>query len=500
MKLPKSIKNITSIIGASLTLISLAFIILLFFISSFVFPDNTYLGIFIYMILPAFLVIGLILIPIGIINQKKKQKSADGIEVELRWPLIDFNKLSTRNATVIFVIGSFLLIILSSVGSFEAYHITESNEFCGKLCHQVMEPEYIAYHNSSHERVGCVECHVGSGASWYVKSKMSGLYQVYSVLAKKYPKPIATPVHSLRPARETCENCHWPEKFYDHKLKIKLSFLADEETSEWNIHMQMKTSASHSSGGISEGIHWHINPDVKIEYVASDFKREVIPWVRYTNTKTGESYIYEDEENKISKNQLDSLEVRVMDCIDCHNRPSHDYKVPQNFIDEAIASGDISKDLPDIKLAVMETFFQDYPTTDTALMMIDSIIMEYYNLIYPEIVETHEAKLKKSILAVQEAYSRNIFPAMKVKWSEYPNHLGHLETDGCYRCHNDRHKTKENKVISRDCNLCHSIMAQGNPDELEVANPLGSLEFKHPIPIREVWKTNHCSECHAELY
>ena len=225
-----------------------------------------------------------------------------------------------------------------------------------------------------------------------------------------------------------------------------------------------------------------------------------IPWVKYTNNKTGETFIYEDEENKLSKSQLDSLEIREMDCIDCHNRPSHHYQVPQNFIDDAIASGSISKDIPDVKIAAMETLIQDYPDKDTAMMLIKSQMLEYYELIYPEIMESHKDKINKAIETVQKKYSRNIFPEMKVKWSAYPNHLGHLETDGCYRCHNDTHKTSQGKTISRDCNLCHEIMAQGSPGDMQYAEPLASLEFKHPIPIREVWKTAHCAECHAELY
>jgi hypothetical protein len=498
MKLPNSVKNLTSIIGASIALLSFLIIFFLLIISFIYDQGSSYLGIFIYIILPVFLIIGLILIPVGMIITRRKMRRLATDEVAQNWPVIDFNIKPVRNAALIFAFGTVLFLMMTAIGSYEAFHYTESVEFCGTLCHKVMEPEYVAFYNSSHERVKCVDCHVGTGADWYVKSKLSGLYQIYSVAFDKYPRPIPTPLHNLRPARETCEQCHWPEKFYDHKIKLKRSYLADDTSTEWDIKLQMKTSASLSARGLEEGIHWHINPDVQIEYRHNLNDRNDIPWVRYTNRKTGEEIIYTDPEMPIENLQLS--ELRVMDCIDCHNRPSHNYQVPQNFIDEAISAGKISKDLPDIKFLAMEVLREDYPTKDSAFSAIAFQVKDYFEMFYPEMLETHKSSLDEAIAAIQHGYSRNIFPEMKVKWSEYPNHLGHLETNGCYRCHNDRHVSQQKRVISRDCNLCHQILAQGRPGELQYSSSFESLEFEHPVDIGTVWKEKLCSDCHFQLY
>jgi hypothetical protein len=500
MKLPPSINNWLSFTGAIIAVFNLAAILSLAILSTFFGFGGTYIGLFIYMLLPGFMIAGLILIPIGMRIESARMKKAKTEGDVKGWPVINFNNPATRNASMIFIFGTMFLLIISSVGSYEAFHFTESVEFCGKLCHKVMEPEFVTYHGSSHERVACVECHVGAGAGWYVKSKMSGLYQVYSVIFHKYPTPIPTPIENLRPARETCEQCHWPDKFYDRKLKNLQSYLADEGNTEHAIHLQMKTSSAMTPEGIEKGIHQHISPDVIIEYKTTVKNRQVIPWVRYTNKKTGISEVFTDSENPVSQEKLDSLETRVMDCLDCHNRPSHKYNVPQNFIDKSISAGKIPKALPGIKEIAMKVLYKEYGTKDSAFMEIKNGVTEYYKSGHEEIFNSNKGDIDQAIAEIQDGYANNIFPFMKADWRKYPNNIGHMENDGCFRCHNDRHKTESGKVISKDCNLCHIIQAQGNPGSMEYSNNNVPLEFRHPADIDDAWKTELCSSCHAQLY
>lgn len=496
LKLPHSSYNWTSLVGAIIALVSLSMIIFFFVISSLT-QQRPYIGLVIYIILPVFLISGLLLIPIGMYFKIRKERKLKTV-VTAEWPQINLNDVRHRNAFFIFTIGTAIFLFLSSVGSYEAFHFTESVTFCGKICHNVMNPEYTAYQTSPHARVACVDCHVGPGAGWYVRSKLSGLYQVYAVTLGSYPKPIPTPITNLRPARETCEECHWPEKFYARELLFQKHYLADEDNSEWDIGLTLKIGGTYSVRALTEGIHWHINPKVRIEYKASDIHRQQLPWVKFTDLETGKSIIFNDQNQPLNKEQLDTLETRVMDCIDCHNRPSHDYNPPALFVNNAITAGTIPKELPMIKSLAMDLCGNDYSSTDTAMIAIKDGINSYYKKNYPEIFSGKYYLVDKAVSGLQAAYNKNIFPEMKVKWSVYPNNIGHLEFMGCFRCHNNTHTSSDGKIISKKCDLCHLINAQGRPDTLQVASVEKSLEFHHPNGD-ESWKEAMCTDCHTGL-
>lgn len=502
MKLPKNYYNPISLLGSILASVSII-IILFFLISQLLFniqeDSGSYVGLFIYIVLPVFLIIGLILIPVGMSRRSKRLKR-EGDDGKLKGIVIDLTDQRQWNAVAVFIIVTIFFLLLTGIGSYRAFHYSESVEFCGTLCHTVMEPEYVAYQTSSHARVTCVECHVGEGADWYVRSKLSGLYQVYSVLFNKYSKPIETPISNLRPAQETCERCHWPEQFYSYRLENEKHYLADSANTEWNIQLKMKIGSEHLAQGLVEGIHWHINPDVKIEYVASDEKREFIPWVRYINTATNDTVIYQDIYEALEPEAMDTLEMRVMDCLDCHNRPSHHYLPPQEFTDQLITAGAIPVELPEVKSLAMQIFGTNYPTRDSGNMMIEQQVHEFYNTQYPELAQGNQGLIEKAVGGMQAGFATNIFPEMKVSWDHYPNQVGHIEFNGCFRCHNGNHESEQGETISRDCNLCHTILGQGTAENYQTTSIDQSLEFVHPVDIDEAWKEFTCADCHRYLY
>ena len=286
---PPVVYNPVTLAGASLAAVSFGLIIFLFILEFFSGESNPYLGIITFIILPVFLIIGLLLIAYGIRRERRRIKK--GIERSGKFIIIDLNDVKQRRVVATFTFGTLLLLLFSAFGSYKAFEYSESDEFCGKVCHVVMEPEYTAYLSSPHARVGCVGCHIGSGADWFVKAKISGAYQVYSVLFNKYSRPIPTPVHNLRPAVGTCEQCHSPGHFFS-EIKYKSDyFLYDEANTKSSISMLLKIGGGNSELGRAEGIHWHMNVANKVEYIHLDDKRNVIPWVRQVN-REGKEIIY----------------------------------------------------------------------------------------------------------------------------------------------------------------------------------------------------------------
>jgi len=487
----KLLRHPLSLAGAGLVILSGVSILFLLLIEEITGRSNPYLGIFTYMIYPALLVLGLILVPVGMVLERRRRVK---LGVAPPYAVIDLNDATTRGLFLFVVVSSIFLMGLISTVTYQAYHFTESVTFCGELCHSVMEPEYTAYRESPHARVTCAECHVGPGAGWYVRSKLAGAYQIYSVLFNKFPRPVPTPVHSLRPAQETCEQCHWPEKFFGAQLKVITRFSHDEKNSVRQIRSLLRTGGGSPTTGITAGIHWHMNIGNEVWYGASDPQRQKIPWVRIKD-RQGRVTEYFDRTVSLTAEQLQKLEIRRMDCIDCHNRPSHIFRDPDGAVDVALLTGLIDPTLPYLKREAVRVLSRDYPNKEAAREGIATELDRFYLKQYPKVYETKRDAIKKAIAEVQKIYRTNIFPEMKVDWRTHPDNIGHTLYPGCFRCHEGNHVSREGKVLRKDCQLCHTIIGQDTalPKPSEVA---ATETFKHPWPLLGKHAQLSCNQCH----
>jgi nitrate/TMAO reductase-like tetraheme cytochrome c subunit len=480
-------RNLVSQAGLMLAVVAIGNIAIFTIIDLISARQSPYAGILAYMVAPGFLICSFVLIGIGYWTDRRR--TAQG---EPPFPRIDLN--DSRQRPAIFGLLTFLVVfvLISAVGSYKAYEFTETVQFCGLTCHGVMHPEYTAYQLSSHARVACVECHVGSGATWYVKSKMSGLRQVFATALNSYPRPIPTPVHNLRPAQQTCEECHWPRKFYGGQLKVFTHYAGDEKNTPIHIQMLIRTGGGDPATGAPEGIHWHMNIANQIDFVAADQKRQTIPYVHVRDMQ-GRVTEYHAKSSTLSKEQIDKAVKHRMDCIDCHNRPTHVYIPPDQAVDQSLLARHLDSSLPYLKQQAVAALSTHFDNTELALQGIAKSLREFYETKYPDLAKSKELEIRNAIDEVQKIYQRTTFPEMKVNWQTHPNNIGHFYFTGCFRCHDGEHVSTDGKVISKDCDLCHTIVSQ------QRATSLGSLttqKFQHPIDIGDLTQVT-CTDCHA---
>ena len=456
--------NGISLIGTGLAIAGLVLIVSLFVMEQLGFEGGPYLGILTYMILPMIFVTGLILIPIGAVLYRRNLRLRPGSESTPLLPIFDLNNTRTRRWMMIFLGATMVNIVIVAGATYKGVEVMESVEFCGMACHSVMEPEHTAYQRSSHSRVSCAECHIGPGADWFVKSKLDGAWQLVAVAFDLYPRPIPTPLHDLRPARETCEQCHWPTRFVGDTLKIKKHYEEDEANTELTSALLLKVGGAAGVG--SSGIHWHVDPDVAIRY-RSDETREEIYEVEYTDEE-GAVKLFADR-----KAPEEGGVWREMDCVDCHNRPSHNYQPPDTEIDVALRDGLIDRTLPFVKREGLRIIDAEYPSHEEARETISAELIRYYTENYPELASDRATDIGNAATALGDIYSVNVFPQMKVWWNTYPEHIGHQNSDGCFRCHGKRLRTEDREQISRDCDPCHTVLAEReeNPAILTQLNP-----------------------------
>ena len=444
-------RNGISMAGTAIALASLILIVSLFFIQQLGYEGGPYLGILTFLILPALCVIGLLMIPVGSLLWRRRMQNVPGGEDMPILPVFDLNNPHTRRWLLIFTGITTINIVVLAGATYKGVEEMESVEFCGLACHSVMEPEYTAHERSPHSRVACADCHIGPGANWFVKSKLDGTWQLIAVAFNLYPRPIPTPLHDLRPARETCEQCHWPTKFVGDRLVIKKHYAEDETNTELTTALLLRVGGGDPDE--SEGIHWHVDPSVTIRY-RSDESREDIYDVEFTDGD-GKQTQFSDR-----KAPEEGGVWRTMDCVDCHNRPTHIYKPAADEVDRVISEGLVDRSLPFVRREGLRIIDARYTSHEEARAQISEQLAQFYAENYPDIAEKDADKIAAAGKALGDAYSVNVFPGMNVWWDTYPNHIGHDQSPGCFRCHNRKMRSEDRKQIPNDCDTCHVILAE----------------------------------------
>lgn len=419
--------------------------------------DNPYIGIIVFLILPIIFFAGLALIPIGIYLSKKRIRQGL-VEAEFD------RRAAVKRLAWFFGITTLVNLLIGTQITYRAVAHMETPQFCGATCH-TMHPQFAAYQSSTHSRVECVECHVAPGAAGWISSKAAGTRQLFEMVLNTYPRPIPSALESNRlvPARETCENCHWPAAFGGERLRVISKYAEDEANTRTQTVLLMMVE-----GGKFGGIHGaHVGPGVHIRFAASDAARQTIPWVEYRNTTTGDVRTFVSSDS--AADSAKALPKYEMQCVDCHNRPTHTFDMPDRAMDKALALGDIAVTLPYVKKKGMEALKASYNSNEEATDKLPGAIIGFYQQNYPDLYTKRSQDINQAAQAVLAIYNRNVFPDMKVTWGTYPNNLGHTDFPGCFRCHDGSHTTADGKSIIQDCNACHEPLAmdEASPEILK---------------------------------
>jgi nitrate/TMAO reductase-like tetraheme cytochrome c subunit len=414
--------------------------------------ENPYKGAVIYLVLPVVLLAGLGLTVAGVVAGRRR------VQERLRSGILD-RKAALQRLIVFLVITVGANLLLGTQITYRAVQYMDTPQFCGATCH-MMRPEFLGHQDSNHASVACAECHVAPGAGGWIAAKMNGTRQLWQTLTQTYERPVPSAIESGRlvPSRETCERCHWVDKIVATRLLVIPSYASDEHNSASYTVLMMLVG-----GKQMKGIHHaHFAGGFEIRYAASDSKRQSIAWVEWRNTRTGETKIFLAEGTTPAQGQ--ALAKHTMQCVDCHDRPTHGFLLPDRALDRAIALGQVSSALPFIKKEGLAALQGKYATSAEAAQKIPMQIEASYKEAHPQVYAQQGRDVAAAAKAILAVYNRNVFPDLKVTWGTYPNNLGHMDYPGCFRCHDGSHTTPGGKdTISADCAACHQILADHEP-------------------------------------
>ncbi len=420
---------------------------------------HPYLMIVFFGLIPIAFLLGLALTPLGA-YLRYRQQTKQGVRAREFKPL-GWDNREFRHMSVFAVVVTGCNVLVGGYVSQSTVHYMDSAGFCSTTCH-AMSPEYAAYRRSPHLNIACVECHIGSGRRAYARAKLNGIWQVASTILELYPRPIPTPLENLRPAREICESCHWPSKFSGVQIRVFDHFAEDSANTQTTTILALTVGG----GPVSKGVHgFHVAPDVVIEFEANQDRQEV-GWVKYTSP---DGTVREFSRAPWTAHQKAGAAARTMDCLDCHTRPSHGFEMPARALDAALALGDIDASLPWVRKKGLEILQADYASSREAEQEIPQALHRYYRTQHPDEYQSYKEKIEKSGRALAAIYGRNVFPAMGIGWGTYPDHSGHTDVSGCFRCHDNSLRDPNGNTIVGDCNACHRILAfrESEPDILK---------------------------------
>ncbi|TAK11249.1 MAG: hypothetical protein EPO32_12720 [Anaerolineae bacterium] len=389
-----------------------------------------------------------------------------------------------------------LLTVLVLAGGTAGWTYTNSSEFCGTACH-TMPPEYSAYLISPHARVQCVECHIGRDVITTQFTRKAGdLRHVVLNITKQYEYPIRAV--QMRPARESCETCHFPEKFSDDSLRELRRYQTDEANSIVSTFLVLKTGGGTGREGLGYGIHWHVESDVY--YLANDSLEQEISYVRVVD-KDGNVTEFYDLESGIGPEDVAGQTLVQMDCITCHNRITHKVSKPQDAVSNAITKGLISSELPFVVRESVALLTVEYPDKESATEAMTALA-GFYEQNYPDVFASQQEDIQQAILSLQEIYAESVFPEQKSDWDSHPNNLGHKYDPGCFRCHDGKHVTQTGEAIRLECNLCHAIpvVVEGSQQVTQIEVLSGPQPYSHThsswIALHDDAIDTTCASCH----
>lgn len=406
-----------------------------------------------------------------------------------------FTSQRLRNRVLLPIVGILVLSILFLVTIPPAWEYSNSSQFCGTTCH-TMPPNFATYQESPHARVTCVDCHIGRDLIIVQATRKVGHVRlVVDTVLDEIEYPIQ--VSEMQPARQTCEQCHFPEKFSDDSLRVLHRVDNNRENDLTDVYMLMHTGGGVNREGLGRGIHWHIENTVS--FIATDKRQQVIPWVR-VESEDG-TVDYNAINSPIDTENLEQYEIEEMDCTTCHNRIAHQIDNPDAIIDNAIYAKSLSPEIPFIRIRAVELLSEDYPSVEVAQVSFDSL-HRYYEDNYPDFYIGNEELVAQAVELLGSLWGKMYYPEQELSWKTHPNNIGHRDSPGCFRCHDGQHFSDGGEVIRLECNVCHSIptVVRANDIEPKISLATGIEPSSH---LDSTWITRHhnafdatCANCH----